>query len=166
MIYRTGAHTTYDLKYHLIWCTKYRYRILTGEVAHRVRELIREICTANYVTILSGSMSPDHIHLLVSVPPSISLSKLMQHIKGKSGRKILMEFTHLRKRYWGQHIWARGYFAVTVGNLNERQIQEYIESQELHHKQDDFSISEYWTEPLLSVHCFASVFHTSGFSRW
>jgi putative transposase len=114
-----------------------------GDVAHRVRELIREICAANYVQILSGSMSPDHIHLLVSVPPSVSLSKLLQYIKGKSSRKIMMEFAHLRKRYWGQHIWARGYFAVTVGNLNERQVQEYIENQELHHQQDDFSISDH-----------------------
>ena len=64
----------------------------------------------------------------------------MQYIKGKSGRKLLQEFAHLNKRYWGQHIWARGYFAVTVGNLNEKQVQEYIEKQEMHHKEDDFSI--------------------------
>ncbi len=143
MTYRKGSHSTYDLKYHLIWCTKYRYRVLTGAVANRVRELIREICSANYVDIVSGSMSPDHIHLLVSVPPSISISKLLQYLKGKSSRKILMEFDHLRKRYWGQHIWARGYFAVTVGNLNEQQVQEYIEQQGLQHKQENFSISEY-----------------------
>ena len=143
MSYRKGAHTTYDLKYHIIWCTKYRYRVLTGEAANRIRELIREVCTANYVNIISGSMSPDHIHLLVSVPPSVSLSKLMQYVKGKSSRKILMEFEFLRKKYWGQHIWARGYFAVTVGNVNEKEIQEYIENQEMDHKQDNFSISGY-----------------------
>lgn len=67
----------------------------------------------------------------------------MQYLKGKSSRKLLMEFGHLKKRYWDQHMWARGYFAVTIGNLNERQMQEYIEQQEAHHKQDDFSISEY-----------------------
>ena len=143
MSYRKGSHTTYDLKYHIIWCTKYRYRVLTEEVANRIRELIREVCVANYVNIISGSMSPDHIHLLVSVPPSISLSKLMQYVKGKSSRKILMEFEHLHKKYWGQHIWARGYFAVTVGNVNEKEIQEYIENQEMDHKQDNFSISKY-----------------------
>ena len=141
MSYRKGAHTTYDLKYHIIWCTKYRYRVLIGEVAHRARELIREVCMANYVDILSGSLSPDHVHILVSVPPSISLSKLMQYVKGKSSRKLLMEFKHLQKKYWGQHLWARGYFAVTVGNVNEQQVQEYIENQEQHHKQDNFSIS-------------------------
>lgn len=143
MEYRKGAHTTYDLKYHVIWCTKYSYRVLTGEVAERVRELTREICTANYIDIVSGSLSPDYIHLLISVPPSISLSKVMQYIKGKTSRKIMMEFEHLRKRYWGQHIWARGYFAVTVGNLNEGQSQEYIENQEIHHKQDNFNISSH-----------------------
>ncbi len=143
MGYRKGSHSTYDLKYQLIWCTKYRYRVLGGEVGNRVRELIREVCAANYVDILSGSMSPDHVHLLVSIPPNIAVSKLMQYIKGKSSRKILMEFEHLRKRYWGQHIWARGYFAVTVGNLNEQQVQEYIENQELHHREDNFSISEH-----------------------
>ena len=143
MGYRHGSHSLYDLKYHVVFCTKYRYRILTGEVATRARELIREVCAANYVDVVSGSMSPDHIHLLLSVPPSISLSKLLQYIKGKSGRKLLMEFEHLRKRYWGQHLWARGYFAVTVGNVNQEDIQKYIEEQELHHKKDDFRISEY-----------------------
>ena len=143
MNFRKGSHSTYDLKYHIIWCTKYRYRVLTGEVANRVRVLIREICAANYIDIISGSMSPDHIHLLVSIPPNISLSKVMQYVKGKSSRKIMMEFEHLRKRYWGQHIWGRGYFAVTVGNLNEQQVQEYIENQELHHQRDNFEISSH-----------------------
>lgn len=143
MNYRKGSHSIYDLKYHIIWCTKYRYRVLTGEVANRIRVLIREICAANYIDIISGSMSPDHIHLLVSIPPNISLSKVMQYIKGKSSRKIMMEFEHLRKKYWGQHIWGRGYFAVTVGNLNEQQVQEYIENQEMHHQRDNFEISSH-----------------------
>ena len=127
----------------MVFCTKYRYRILTGEVATRCRELIREVCTANYIDIVSGSLSPDHIHLLLSVPPSLSLSKVLQYIKGKSSRKLLQEFEHLRKRYWGQHLWARGYFAVTVGNVNSEAVQRYIEQQEAHHKKDDFKISEF-----------------------
>ena len=143
MSYKHGSHSIYDLKYHVIFCTKYRYRILTGEVSNRTRELIREICCANYVDIVSGSLSPDHVHLLLSVPPSISISKIVQYIKGKSGRKLLQEFEHLKKRYWGQHLWARGYFAVTVGNVNEQEVQEYIENQELHHKEDNFKISSY-----------------------
>lgn len=142
-MYRKGCHSIYDLKYHIIWCSKYRYRVLVGEVAYRARELIREVGAANYVDILSGSLSPDHIHILVSVPPSLSISKLVRYMKGKSSRKLLLEFPNLRKRYWGQHMWARGYFAVTVGNLNQQQVQKYIENQESHHKQDDFKILEH-----------------------
>ena len=143
MEYKRGSHSLYDLKYHVVFCTKYRYRILTGQVAVRTRELIREVCTANYIDIISGGLSPDHIHLLLSVPPSISLSKVVQYIKGKSSRKLLQEFEFLRKRYWGQHLWARGYFAVTVGNVNTEDVQRYIEQQEDHHKKDDFRISEF-----------------------
>ena len=143
MNYRSGSHSLYDLKYHVVFCTKYRYRILTGEVASRTREIIREICAANYVDVVSGSMSPDHVHLLLSVPPSISISKILQYIKGKSARKLLMEFESLRKRYWGQHLWARGYFVVSVGNVNSEDVQKYIEEQEMHHKKDDFKISEF-----------------------
>ena len=143
MEYRHGSHSLYDLKYHVVFCTKYRYRILTGEVATRARDLIREVCSANYVDVVSGSVSPDHIHLLLSVPPSISVSKIVQYIKGKSSRKLQQEFGHLKKRYWGQHLWARGYFAVTVGNVNTEDVQRYIEEQEEHHKKDDYRISEF-----------------------
>jgi putative transposase len=143
MNYRHGSHSTYDLRYHVVFCTKYRYRMLTGQVATRARELIREVCTSNYVDIISGSLSPDHIHLLICVPPSVSLSKIIQYIKGKSSRKLLQEFECLRKRYWGQHLWARGYFAVTVGNVNSEDVQRYIEQQEEHHRKDDFRISEF-----------------------
>ncbi|MFI0478972.1 MAG: IS200/IS605 family transposase, partial [Candidatus Rhabdochlamydia sp.] len=84
-----------------------------------------------------------HVHLLLSIPPSMSVSKALQYIKGKSGRKLLQEFELLRKRYWGQHLWARGYFAVSVGNVNSEEVQRYIEQQEEHHKKDDFRISEF-----------------------
>ena len=143
MTYRQSSHSKYDLKYHVVFCTKYRFRILTGEVANRTRALVREVCAANYIDIVSGSMSPDHVHLLPSVPPSLSISKAVQYIKGKTSRKLLMEFTHLKKRYWGQHLWARGYFVLTVGNVNQEDVQKYIENQEEHHKKDDFRISEF-----------------------
>jgi putative transposase len=83
------------------------------------------------------------VHLLLSIPPSISVSKAVQYIKGKSSRKLLQEFELLRKCYWGQHLWARGYFVVTVGNVNSNEVQRYIEEQEMHHKRDDFKISEF-----------------------
>lgn len=116
---------------------------LTGEVSTRTREIIREVCAANYIDIVSDSMSPDHVHLLLSIPPSISFSKAVQYIRGKSSRKLFQEFEHLRNCYWGQHLWARGYFVVTVGNVNQEEIQRYLEQQEMHHKKDDFRISDY-----------------------
>ncbi len=143
MEYQKGSHSLYDLKYHIVFCTKYRFKVLQGAVAERTRELIREICSANYIKIESGSMSPEHVHLLLSIPPTMSVSKAVQYMKGKTSRKLQQEFSHLRKRYWGQHFWARGYFAVTVGNVNEEDIKKYIEEQEEHHKKDDFKISEY-----------------------
>lgn len=128
--YIHGSHSTLYLKYHLIWCTKYRYKILTGDVAIRTRELIRQIALRNEVSIEKGHVSTDHIHLLVSTPPTLSISHLIQYFKGASSLKLFQEFPHLKKKYWGQHLWARGYFASTVGNVNEKQIKDYIEHQD------------------------------------
>ena len=143
MEYKKGSHSLYDLKYHIVFCTKYRYRVLTGVVAQRAKDLIREICSLNDIAIISGSISPDHVHLLISAPPGVSISRIMQYVKGKSSRKLQQEFEVLRKRYWGQHLWARGYFVVTVGNVNSEDVQKYIEDQEFHHKKDNFKISEF-----------------------
>ena len=83
--------------------------------------------------IVKGHVAFDHVHLLVSVPPHVSISKLMQYVKGKSSRKIQMEFKEMRQKYWGKHIWARGYFCATTGAVTEEQIKEYIEE----HKEED-----------------------------
>jgi putative transposase len=104
--YRHSAHAVFDLKYHVIWCTKYRYKILRGRIAERARDLIRQICEARDVVIVRGAVSPDHIHLLLSAPPILSPSKLVQYVKGRSSRHLQAEFPELRKRYWGQHMWG------------------------------------------------------------
>jgi putative transposase len=127
--YRKSAHAVFDIKYHVVWITKYRYKVLRGRVAERARDLIRQICAAREGVIVRGAVSPDHIHMLLSVPPDLSPSKLMQHIKGRSSRRLQDEFPELRKRYWGQHLWARGYFCATVGAVDEKTIREYIENQ-------------------------------------
>jgi putative transposase len=128
--YRTGPHTRFDLKYHFVWVTKYRKKVLAGEVGQRVRDLIREICRTNEVEILEGAVSADHVHILVSCPPNLSASKLMQYIKGKSSRKLLMEYKHLQKQYWGRHLWARGYFVASSGNVTDEAIMAYIRTQD------------------------------------
>lgn len=107
--YRKTSHSTYDLKYHIVWITKYRKKVLTGQIAERVRTLIREICNQNDVEILKGHVSKDHVHLFVSVPPFIAISKLVQALKGKSSRKLLSENKELSRQFWGRHFWARGY---------------------------------------------------------
>tara|TARA_B100000315_G_C14275594_1_gene450687 strand:- start:98 stop:544 length:447 start_codon:yes stop_codon:yes gene_type:complete len=141
--YRRGGHTRYDIKYHLVWITKYRYQVLRGDIALRARDLIREICMVREVQILRGSLSPDHVHILVSCPPSLSPSKLVQYVKGRSSHKLQREFPAVRRRYWGQHLWARGYFCATVGAVDEETIKQYIESQ----KWDDDGGSGFKVEP-------------------
>ena len=125
--YRKSSHTTYDIKFHLVWITKYRRSILTGEIAKRVRELIREVCRTCDVEIIRGHVAKDHVHIFVSVPPHISVSKLMQSIKGKSSRKMMSEFRNLSKQFWGRHIWARGYVAASSGNVTDEVIMQYID---------------------------------------
>ena len=117
----------YEIKYHLVWVTKYRYHVLQGEVAYRVRELIRQTCLGLDVRIEKGHVSKDHVHIHVSSPPTLSPAILMKRVKGRSSRKLQEEFTHLRKRYWGRHFWARGYFWATSGRVTDEQIREYIE---------------------------------------
>ena len=128
--YRTGPHSRFDLKYHFVWITKYRKGVLVGEVGIRLRALVREVCRTYEIEILQGSISRDHVHVLLSCPPDLSPSKIMQYIKGKTSRKLLMEFKHLQKQYWGRHLWARGYFVASSGNVTDEAIMEYIRRQE------------------------------------
>ena len=139
--YRRSAHAVYDIKYHVIWITKYRYKVLRGRIAERARHLIRQICQAREVVIVRGSISPDHIHMLLSAPPELSAAKLVQYIKGRSSRRLQEEFPELSKRYWGQHLWARGYFCATVGAVDEATIQAYIESQKWDEDDQGFKIT-------------------------
>ena len=139
-MYRKGSHTIYDIKYHIVWITKYRKSVMSGVIAERCRELIRQVCKANEVEIIKGHISKDHVHLFVSVPPTVSVSKLVQMLKGVSSLKLLIEDKNLQKQYWGQHLWARGYFVASSGNITDEMITEYIENQDIE-KDDDFRIS-------------------------
>jgi putative transposase len=128
--YKTGAHTKTDLKVHLIWIPKYRKRVLTGEVAVRVRDVLRQIAFEHELDIISGKVAIDHVHMFISYRPTQNISKIMQWLKGTSSRILLQEFPHLRKKYWGRHLWARGYLAVSSGNITDELVQQYIEEQE------------------------------------
>jgi putative transposase len=138
--YRKSSHTVYDLRYHLVWITKYRKPILVGDIATRARELIREICKSQDVEIIKGHISRDHVHIFVSVPPHVSVSQLVQWLKGKTSRKMMMEYKGLSRMFLGRHMWARGYFVASSGNVTDEVIIQYIEQQGQEPPDGDFKI--------------------------
>jgi putative transposase len=139
--YQRGAHTVVDLKFHFVWKTKYSYKILSGDVGLRARAVIREICAEHGIEVVKGNVRPDHIHLLVSAPTHLSVAKMAQFLKGKSSYRLQRDFPELRKKYWGQHLWSRGYFCSTTGAVTEEMIKAYIEDQG-----EDDRVFQVWDE--------------------
>ena len=135
--YTVGAHTKTDLKVQLIWIPQYRKGVLTGQVAIRTRDILRQIALEHELDIITGKVSRDHVHMFLAYRPTQSISKIVQWLKGISSRVLLSEFPHLRKQFWGRHVWARGYLAVSSGNLTDELIQQYIDEQEGEPVQDD-----------------------------
>ena len=138
MEYRYGSHTVFNIEYHFVWVTKYRYKVLSEEVALRVRELVRQTCEAFEIQIIKGVVSKDHIHIFVSAPPTMAPSEIMRRIKGRSSSKLFSEFPHLRKRFWGRHFWARGFFCASSGQVTDEMIQTYLEHHFEPNKDDNF----------------------------
>jgi len=122
------AHAVWQCKYHVVWCPKYRYRILRGELGKTVRDIIRQLCEWKKIEILEGNIQIDHIHLVLEIPPKYSISEAVGFIKGKSAIKLFDFHLELKKRYWGRHFWAKGYCVSTVG-LDEAQIRNYVRYQ-------------------------------------
>src|SRR5580658_7384389 len=143
--YKRGSHTVWDCKYHLVWITKYRYPVLVGQdpgtVGHRTRELLREIAQSLELTIYAGAINREHVHMLLSIPPYVSVSRAVQFLKGKSSHKLLSEFPSLRKRYWGQHLWGRGYWVASSGNVTDEVWRKYIKNQTAPEPDDDFKVT-------------------------
>lgn len=127
MAYRKGAHTVYELTVHVVFSTKYRYHVLKDEVQVRCRDIIRQVCDMMDVQIIKGVVSKDHVHLHVSYPAKISVSDLMRRVKGRTSKKLMEEFPHLHKHYWGKHFWSVGYGAWSTGNLTQEMIDNYLD---------------------------------------
>ena len=127
---RYSGHTVTRLTVHLVWITKYRYKILQGDLQKRCRELLIQVCDTEDVRILGGVISKDHVHMHIEYPPSLSISDFIKRLKGRSSRMLQSEFPALQKRYWGKHFWAIGYGAWTTGNVTAKMIQDYLK----HHK--------------------------------
>ncbi len=140
--YRKLLHCTFDIKYHLVWITKYRKPVITGKITIRTRYYFRMMCRSNEVEILAGHVGSDHIYLLVSVPPHLSANKLGQYIKGAISRKLQMEYRELNKQFLGRHLWTRGYFVASSGNVTDEIIKSYIQNQDAQKKSnsDNFEI--------------------------
>lgn len=124
--YNNKSHTVYYHRYHIVWITKYRYKVLTYDIKKRVREIIALVAEELNIKIENGVISSDHIHIFANIPPHIKVSEFVQKAKGRSSKKIQEEFPILRKKYWGRHLWARGYFSSTSGNVTDDMINEYI----------------------------------------
>jgi putative transposase len=129
---RIGTHTISRLSVHIIFCTKYRYKVLEGDVQYRCRDLLVQICNSEDVKILRGVVSKDHVHMHIEYPPKISVSDIVKRMKGRTSRILQMEFPQLKKRYWGKHFWAIGYGVWSTGVITDEMVQEYLE----HHKDD------------------------------
>ena len=135
-----ASHTVFQIEYHFVWVTKYQYKVLTAEVAERVRELVRQVCATFEIRIVKGVVSKDHVHILVSAPPNMAPSEIMRRIKGNTASRLVEEFPHLKKRYWRRHIWARGYFCATVGQMTEEMINQYLKHHFEPNPSDDFKM--------------------------
>ena len=127
---RNGNHTIIQLQIHIVWVTKYRYKVLKGKIQERCREIIIQVCDAEDIRILSGVVSKDHVHMHIEYPPSKSVSDIVKQLKGRSSRKLQMEFPELSKQYWGKHFWAIGYGVWSTGNVSKEMVEEYLE----HHR--------------------------------
>jgi putative transposase len=127
---RRSGHTVSQMQAHIVWVTKYRYHVLKGEIQKRCRDLIVQICDAEDIRILKGVVSKDHVHMHIEYPPNKSVSDIVKKLKGRTSRKLQMEFKSLSKQYWGKHFWAIGYGVWSTGNVTQEMVDEYLE----HHR--------------------------------
>ena len=125
---KTLAHTTWNCKYHIVFAPKYRRKVLYGERRTEIREILRQLCQWKGVEIIEGEVCPDHIHLLLSIPPKISVSSFMGYLKGKSSLMIFQKYGNMKFAYRNREFWCRGYYVDTTGK-NTKAIQAYIQNQ-------------------------------------
>ena len=135
---RKGSHTVSRLTVHIVWATKYRYGVLLGTVQSRCRELIIQDCNSMDIEILSGVVSKDHVHVHLEYAPKLSISMIVKQLKERSSSKLQKEYPHLRKQYWGQRFWSKGFGARSTGNITDEMVKEYLE----HHRKPNDSTSD------------------------
>ena len=135
--YKKLSHVVYKCDYHIVWVPKYRYRILTGQVKDMIEEDIRMLCEWKKCELQEMSVQSNHIHLVLSIPPKVSVSQMMGVLKGKLAIKLFKSYPKMKEKlYWGNHFWARGYFVSTVG-IDEEVIKRYVKHQEEEEKRTE-----------------------------
>ena len=127
--YRRGADTVFEIHLHLVWITKISKTGADRGDCNAGTGSDPDICGQHEVPIMKGHVSKDHVHLLISLPPQVTISRLMQWLKGRTAHHLLAEFPHLKKQFWGRHLWARGYFCCSSGNVTDDVIAKYIAEQ-------------------------------------
>ena len=132
------SHSIYECKYHIVFCPKYRYRILKDGIGEYAKQQeVYQLCKQKeQVEILELNVQVDHIHLIVSIPPKYAVSEFMGYVKGKMALRLIQQYESLGRRYWGRHLWARGYCVSTIG-LDEEKIMKYVQWQEKQEKQTE-----------------------------
>ena len=137
--YSKTSHTVFHHRFHIVWITKYRYKVLQGQLRIRVREIIAQVSEEMGIKIINAVLSADHVHIFAELPPHISVSEFVKVAKGRSSRKIQQEFPDIRKKYWGCHFWGRGFFSSTSGNVTDDMINEYINLHSDAHRSDNLN---------------------------
>ena len=122
------SHTKWNCKYHIVFCPKYRRQEIYGKIKEDVGKILRKLCEAKGVEIIEAEAGPEHIHMLVSIPPHLSVAQFMGYLKGKSSLMIFDRHANLKYKYGNRHFWCRGYYVDTVGR-NEKKIAEYVRNQ-------------------------------------
>ena len=141
--FKKQSHSVYECKYHVVWCPKYRYRILEGELALAVEKRVRDVCAWKGVAVVELNVQKDHVHAVLEIPPKYSVSEVMGTVKGKSAIRMFQRFRDLKKkRYWGNHFWSRGYCVSTVG-LDEERIRKYVKYQEEEERREESQQMEF-----------------------
>ena len=137
------SHTTWKCKYHIVFAPKYRRQVIYRKIKQDIGKILRQLCDLKKVEILEAEACPDHIHMLVSIPPRMSVASFMGYLKGKSALMIFDKHANLKYKFGNRHFWSEGYYVSTVG-LNEATIKKYIQEQEKHDiMQDKLSVKEY-----------------------
>ena len=135
--FKKASHVIWHCQYHIVWCPKYRFRILHGKVAEEVQNCLHAFSSRLECEVVELNIQPDHIHVLASVPPKVSISQYLGTLKGRTAIRVFKQFPYLKERpYWGNHFWAEGYCVDTVG-LNEDMIRKYVQYQEKQEREQE-----------------------------